>query len=241
MRRAAAPAPLSRTLVLATAAHDLRNPLSAIFGYAEALLMEPGDHSLSERQRELVNRIRGASLRGLELAKNLQSISEQKSTSKRRLGKSSLLSGIHSAIESVWFPPEKNLKFSLSSSLESTDRVGLEGYEVERLVGNLLSNAIKYSPIGASIELAVKRDGRFATISVSNTGTFIPPRERREIFKVFARGSLSRFAPGSGLGLAIVDHLARRGKGDVKVASSAAGTTFTVQLPTVSANKPGTK
>ncbi len=221
----------TKNLVLATAAHDLRNPLSAIFGYAEVLLMEPGDQSLSTRQRELVNRIRGASLRGLELSKNLQALSERRTQASRRRLLSSLMTGINCAIESVWFPPEKQLDFSLSSSLEATARVSLEQYEIERLVGNLLSNAIKFSPRGAKIILTVAREKNHAVITVSNTGSSIPLKERTEIFKMFSRGSNAHLAPGSGLGLAIVAALLKRAGGSIKVASGTTGTAFTARLP----------
>ena len=222
-----------KSVVLATAAHDLRNPLSAIFGYAEALLMEPKDHSLSIRQRELVNRIRGASLRGLELSKNLQSLSQPRSRTKRNRVLSSLIAGINSAVESVWFPPEKNLVFSQSSSIEASARVHLEQYEVERIVGNLLSNAIKYSPPNAAIDLSVLRANSKAIIVVKNSGTFIPAKERATIFKMFERGSNGRLAPGSGLGLAIVASLIKRARGEIRVSSNAAGTSFEIKLPLV--------
>lgn len=221
----------TRSLVLATAAHDLRNPLSAIFGYAEALLMEPGDHSLSGRQRELVHRIRGASLRGLELSKNLQTLSERRPKAPDRRMLSALMAGVNSAVESVWFPPEKQLEFSQSSSLEATARVSLEQYEVERLVGNLLSNAIKFSPTGAKISLSVVKENDHAIISVRNTGSSIPLKERGEIFKMFSRGSNAHIAPGSGLGLAIVAALIKRARGEIKVTSGPAGTMFTALLP----------
>jgi signal transduction histidine kinase len=222
----------SGDLVLATAAHDLRNPLSAIFGYAEALLMEPGEHSLSSRQRELVSRIRGASLRGLELSKNLQALGERHHRLGERRVLSSLVVGANCAVESVWFPSEKELAFSQSISIPGTTRVRLEQYEIERLIGNLLSNAVKFAPHGAKIELKLGIEKNSAKVSVSNTGSAIPLKERAAIFKLFARGSNAHLAPGSGLGLAIVADLVKKAGGNVRVLSSNSGVTFAVLLPT---------
>ena len=217
-------------LLISTAAHDLRNPLSAIFGYAEALLMEPGEHSMSSKQREIVLRMRGATLRGLELAKNLQALSH--APRKAGLSHSMLLGGINAAVESVWFPPEKNIAFSQHSALDALTRVSLDQYEVERIVANLLSNAIKYSPTGAGIWLEVQQSKNYANIIVRNSGSFIPANERRVIFERFARGKISNLTSGSGLGLSIVAGLVRKAHGSVTVTSTKKnGTTFLVRLP----------
>jgi len=121
----------------------------------------------------------------------------------------------------------------------------------EKLVGNLVSNAVKYTPdagrvtVNASISdeaatLPVPRFGRRAgtwksaparwvTITVANTGSYIPPREQPRIFDRFYQSSSS---DGSGVGLALVKELTEWMGGSIELTSSPiTGTVFTATLP----------
>jgi len=95
----------------------------------------------------------------------------------------------------------------------------------------LLDNAIKYSPPASAIEI---RAGGEETVdlSVTNTGSLIPPGEQLRVFERFYRGGHARQVPGTGMGLAIVREIARMHGGTLSVASSSdAGTTFTLSFP----------
>ena len=106
---------------------------------------------------------------------------------------------------------------------------------IRRLVGNLLHNAVRYAPAGSVVRaaLTIARDGY--VISVSDRGPGIPLESQPHIFERFYRGDSARRrsqADGAGLGLALARWIARVHGGDVRLAeSSAAGTTFTVELP----------
>lgn len=80
---------------------------------------------------------------------------------------------------------------------------------LSQAVSNLVENAIKYTPEGGEIILALGRNkfGR-VEISISDSGTGIPPDERQRVKERFVRLDKSRSLPGSGLGLALVDAVA---------------------------------
>jgi len=79
-------------------------------------------------------------------------------------------------------------------------------------------------------------DGVTVTISVTDHGIGIPPRDLERIFERFYRvdRARSRSTGGTGLGLAIVRHVAANHGGSVRVTSvEGEGSTFTLSLPTL--------
>lgn len=103
----------------------------------------------------------------------------------------------------------------------------------ERVVFNLLSNALKFT-LSGSINVAVRRDGDSAVVTVSDTGVGIPQAEMPRLFERFHRipTSAARSAEGSGIGLALVKELVALHGGTIAADSvEGAGTTFTIRLP----------
>jgi len=121
----------------------------------------------------------------------------------------------------------------------------------EKLIGNLVSNALKYTPDGGRVTVAasvadtsaprpVPRFGRRSletatasarqvTITVTNTGSYIPPHERPRIFDRFYQAATGG---GSGVGLALVKELTEWMGGTIDLDSSpVTGTVFTAVLP----------
>lgn len=127
---------------------------------------------------------------------------------------------------------------------------------VETVVSNLLSNALKFTPEGhaVALEMSVGEERSLApeqrrrlglerasrcrdvTISVSNTGTYVPPEQRAVIFDRFVQAASQPTDGniGTGIGLALVRELAEYMGGSVGLDSVPdAETRFTVMLPLV--------
>jgi signal transduction histidine kinase len=100
---------------------------------------------------------------------------------------------------------------------------------VLQAVSNLVENALRCTPAGGAVTLATS-DGE---LRVRDTGPGLAPDELSRAFDRFFlyRRYEGRRAVGTGLGLAIVRELALAMDGDVDVASSTAGTEFTIRLP----------
>jgi signal transduction histidine kinase len=81
---------------------------------------------------------------------------------------------------------------------------------VESLVANLVDNALRHNAAGGRIEIATTMTAGRAIISVTNTGTVIPPDEVERLFQPFQQLGSERIlhADGHGLGLAIVHAIA---------------------------------
>ena len=96
---------------------------------------------------------------------------------------------------------------------------------------NLLGNAVKFTPPGGTVRLAVQETDDRLTVSVSNTGSSIPPDKLETIFRKFYQADESHAAEGNGLGLPIVRSVVQLHGGKVWAESRDDYTTFTVRLP----------
>ncbi|MDI3317538.1 MAG: ATP-binding protein, partial [Bacillota bacterium] len=109
---------------------------------------------------------------------------------------------------------------------------------------NLVQNALDFTPRGGEVRVAVRVDraAGVAELSVTDTGTGIPPEDLPHIFERFYRGhnrraaeqarGRARGAGGAGLGLSIVQQAVEGLGGRVTVASTPGqGSRFTLHLP----------
>ncbi|MFB4320062.1 sensor histidine kinase [Actinomadura sp. 21ATH] len=103
--------------------------------------------------------------------------------------------------------------------------------QIVRLLANLLDNAERYG--GGKVEVALRRNGATAELSVTDDGPGIPEADRERVFQRFTRldTARSRGAGGTGLGLAIAREIAQAHGGTLKVDDHPAGTRFTLTLP----------
>ena len=104
---------------------------------------------------------------------------------------------------------------------------------LRRLFFNLINNAVKFTPAGGTIGLRAGLEGKYALISVSDTGVGISESNLSKIFeKFFHTEDETASVPGNGLGLSIAQAVARIHDGDIQVKSAVgAGSIFTVRLP----------
>lgn len=112
---------------------------------------------------------------------------------------------------------------------------------VERILRNLLENALRYTETGGII-LGCRRRGPLVRIDVIDTGIGIPEEHQRAIFGEYVQvGSDVRDrAKGLGLGLAIVSRLVSLMGGRIEVTSWVGrGSRFSVFLPATDAEAPG--
>ncbi|RCG29958.1 sensor histidine kinase [Sphaerisporangium album] len=122
----------------------------------------------------------------------------------------------------------------LPTRLALTDGVAVEAdlTQLTRVLSNLLDNAQRHAR--HEVEVAVRRDGDQALLTVSDDGSGIPEADRARVFERFTRldEARSRDHGGTGLGLAIVDNVVRAYGGTIRVErSEAGGARFEMRLP----------
>jgi PAS domain S-box-containing protein len=103
-----------------------------------------------------------------------------------------------------------------------------------QVVSNLVNNAVKYSPEGGTVTLTSRGEGKYALISVTDTGIGIPADEIGHVFERFrrVRSGAAQSIPGTGLGLTIVKQIVEMHGGKIWVESAVGhGSSFHFTIP----------
>lgn len=212
-----------------TVAHDLKNPVSAVIGFAEHLA--PGAEGLPEDERR-------ASVDAI-----LRSARKMKGIIDALL----LVGESRAEVTLAPVPLRTAVEESLRSLAHEVRRLGAEvrlagpwptplGYApwVEQVLVNYLGNALKYGGRPPRVEVGAEAlDGLRVRVWVRDDGRGLSPRERDRLFVPFSRLSRGE-ADGHGLGLSIVRRLVERMGGEVGVESAGRpgeGSTFHFTLP----------
>lgn len=227
-RKAAEEGSAAKTRFLATASHDLRQPIQAIHLLVHLLAQS----NLSKDTGNLVEKLRCA-VDGLgEMLDSLLDISKLDAglvtadISDFDLGV--LLHQLADEFRPLAEQRGITLKLAPTAIWVRSDRSLLM-----RVLTNLLSNAVRYTDAG-TVLVGVRRHGNSVWIQVHDTGSGIPEEELYRIFEEFHQlGNKARDRrEGLGLGLAIVERLTTLLGHDVKVDSQVGrGTVFGVNVP----------
>lgn len=225
-REAAERACRSKARVLATASHEIRQPLHALALLNGALSRIATDDTVLRVIAQQDQVISNASeLLGtlLDLCK-LESGVVQPRISEFDL--SGLLSELHAEFAVMAADKGLDLRLEACAGSVRSDRV-----LVGQILRNLLANAIRYTPAGCVV-LRCSGDDRGLRVKVLDTGIGIPAELLPRIFDEFFQAGATRERAGHGLGLSIVQRAARLLGHEVRVRSKVGrGSVFTLVLP----------
>ncbi len=220
------------------AAHELRTPLAALKGRIGVTLSQPRKlidytNTLQEMEQQVDRLVR--------LSNDLLFMA--------RLGQEHLhlhdeaieLDALLGAVVDQVRPLAESKTIAIT--LTTGEPITIHG-EIDlliRLFLNLLDNAVKYTPEGGRVIVDLHHFKTLSTveITVSDSGTGVPPEHLPHLFERFYRVEESRTRiwrengeGGAGLGLAIAHEIATVHGGTLTVQSTVGqGTTFTVRLP----------
>ena len=213
---------------LASASHDLRQPLHALNLFVAQL---PTEKKPAERKR-LVSRIDAAVASMNELFEALLDMTKLEAgilhANPVDLPVQRLLEHIETTFTALAGKKGLSLRVVPCSAWVRSDPILLE-----RILFNLVSNAVRYTARGGVV-VGCRRRATQVRIDVCDTGSGIPEDQRRSIFSEFYQ--LATPAPdrtaGLGLGLAIVDRLGRLLGHPVQLQSNPGrGSRFSVSVP----------
>ena len=224
-----------RKQMTADIAHDLRNPLSILLGYTEALsdgklsgTTEIFDtmHDSAGQLSRLVDDLRTLSLADAgELPIQPQATPPAAMLERARQSYSAKAEAQGVALQ--------------VSAAEDLPTVKVDPERMAQVLGNLVSNALRYTPPGGLIELSASQEGKQVLLRVRDNGAGIAPQDLPNVFNRFYRGDTSRQNNGdAGLGLTIAKSLVTAMGGEIGVESQLGeGATFTMRFPAVSPGK----
>lgn len=219
----------AKTRFLASASHDLRQPIHALSLFGGALAKRP----LDKQSREIADHM---DIALQSLASRLDSL----------LDISKLDAGIVQAnkapfnlrlmverLQDEFMPAARNKDLKVWLDCPSDAYVNTDEILLERIVRNLLANAIKYTETGR-IELSVVNRDDNIELKIIDSGRGIPFEEQEHVFEEFYQLNNPErdHTKGLGLGLAIVKRLADLLGVSLSMDSMiGSGTSFTLGLP----------
>jgi len=213
------------------AAHELRGPLAAILGNADALARS--ERPIPPEVHRSIADIRDGARQLSRLLDDLLLLARLDEGAEHDLHLVDVRSCIARVVASCAASArEKEIRLNVQVGNDIEPIYG-DPAHVVRILGNLVDNAVRYTPRGGTVEVEARLAGSAAVIRVTDTGIGIERTAASHVFERFWRADPARRASeGAGLGLAIARALARRHGGDITVSSSPGlGSTFRVLLP----------
>jgi signal transduction histidine kinase len=206
------------------ASHELRTPITVALGHIELMARTAQDPELRGDAEVAADEL----LRLRALAERLLMLASLDAEPLRRAPVD--VDGLVADALRRWAPaPRTWVRGDLSAGVAEVDRD-----RVALALDALVDNAVKHTNAGDRIELAASRRNGIVLLSVSDSGSGIPPQSAARIFDRFARADSSRTreAGGVGLGLAIVKAIAEAHGGAVRVRSAQGkGSIFQIVVP----------
>jgi len=223
-----------RDVFLSVASHELKTPLTSLFGNAQLLQRRMSrSGTLSERDQRTLQVLVEQAGRLNKMITALLDISRlqtgQFSIQREPLDLAQLVSRLAEELR----PALEQHTLVASLPDEPLTVVGDE-LRLEQVLHNLIQNAVKYSPYGGPIEVAVARRGSQVAVSVTDQGLGIPAEALPHLFSRFFRANnvQEQQISGIGLGLYVVNEIVSMHDGKVDVVSEEGkGSTFTIYLP----------
>ena len=212
---------------LSDASHELKTPLTVILSSAELL-----NQSALPEQAVYIDNIREESRRMKLLVEDMLTLSRaQRSAGSLPEQTADLSEAAMTAalrFEPVAFEAGKRLEYDIAPELP----VRGDGGKLGQALAALLDNAVKYSTGGTDIRLTAEKQGRFAVVTVADSGPDIPAEKLPHIFDRFYRADEARTDGDSfGLGLPIAKAIIDAHRGTLRCESGGGVTRFIITLP----------
>lgn len=222
-----------RTRLIQNASHELKNPLSVVFGYAAFLLKQPAQ-TPQDLKRSLQSIHNNAERLGLLLEELLESSRLAGHKVDLDLQPLPVEAALSESLESHRF---EAVKRELVLSMAPESAVGLcvnaDPKRVQQILANLIGNALKFTPEGGAVVLSARADGDFVEFAVKDTGVGIPAEDMLHLFERYYQAQNTRKNhSGMGLGLEITKGLVELHGGCIRAQSVPnEGTTISFTLP----------
>ncbi|BCS52082.1 GAF domain-containing sensor histidine kinase [Geobacter sp. SVR] len=208
----------------ANLAHELKNPLVTIGGFAGRLLKALPDESREHRYADTIVR---------EISRLEKMLADILAFSRKpticynycELGEilRECLENCATSLE------DNNIRLNASFGGHPWPVLG-DAYQLKQVFLNLMLNACEVMPDGGDIQVAVEKvilDKEHVMVSITDTGGGISPEMLPKIFNPF----FTTKRHGTGLGLAIVNRILLNHKGTIEAANEGKGAAFRVTLP----------
>ncbi|MEO5728532.1 MAG: ATP-binding protein [Byssovorax sp.] len=221
----------SQQQFIAHAAHELRSPLTTLYGELSHALRRSRD---AESYRQAVEEALDSTRRLKIITEDLLALARVGADTGEPDENVQALTLVGRAVEAIaWETQERQVRIDVNgpdAPLSARPR------DVERLLRNVIENAVRHSPKGSVVDVITElREGWFE-ITVRDAGPGVSDADRARVFEPFYRGARQRASDiiGAGLGLAIARAIARAHGGDLLLSDAPGtpyGACFLIRLP----------
>ena len=221
-------------------AHDFNNILTAIIGYASLIEAQMGP---DDPLRHNIVQVLRATERATGLTHSLLAFSRKQAVDLKPVKLNEIICGFQKILTRLI---GEDIEFKVNCTSEDLT-VEADRGQIEQVLMNLATNARDAMPNGGSLLITtssleldsssvpfheIKKPGKYAFISVSDSGSGMDKDIKEHIFEPFF--TTKEVGKGTGLGLAIVYGIIKKHNGSIHVYSEPGqGTTFNIYLPLV--------
>ncbi len=205
----------------ASIAHEVKNPLTSMLGYARVLHQKTEDPNLKEAAEIILKE----SERCNQILQQMLRFARNDPAEKRPYA-------IHEVLQSTLLLIKSDAKdkhIHISSKIDTDAVVMGSAQQIQQVLLNLLMNALQASPPNTQIEIrSYDKDGKLF-VDVEDHGTGIPQDLQSKVFEPFftTKGKHE----GTGLGLSVALQIMRDQGGDLHFESKPGKTIFQIELP----------
>lgn len=210
-------------------AHEIRNPMVTIGGFAARILRDSRNPEDTRIYAKII----------LEDAKRLEKL-VNKIQQYCNLPEARLAEGdpaevtTQSVFELGVLADNRKVEVRFHDLIAKPYKAKFDGGLLKLAISNLLENAIEFSPEGGTVDVLIHLEQEGLVIEVIDTGPGIPGKDLEFIFNPFFSTRIHR----SGMGLALVERIVNEHMGKMEVASIVGkGTTMRVILPRIPVSK----
>jgi len=228
----------AREDVIAVVSHDLKNPLSVIYGSVAMLDAALGEEHLEAARSPLrshVTRIRRSSIRMNRLITDLLDLAKIRDGQVEIQVNEEHTSDLLAEAIDQSTPLAEQRPIKLVNAGGPDGLVMCDRERVLQVFDNIVGNAVKFSSPGDTVHLAVESSPHECTFAVRDVGPGIPEHQLPLLFDRFWTSPRATSGSGTGLGLAIARGIVAAHGGRIWVESAPGeGTSFFFALPTPS-------
>lgn len=213
----------SKDQFIASVAHEIRTPLTAVLGYAD--ILKNGFELSPEDRDAMVSTI-------IEQATDLSNLVEDLLVAARLDTDNLTVAQVPVDLLAQAAQVVESLQSDHTQTTITGSRARANGDpgRVRQILRNFLTNALRYG--GSDIRIEIDKDQAWARIAVTDNGPGVPPEDEARIFDAYQTAHTTKARTGSiGLGLSIAVRLAQLMNGAVAYRRHQGRTIFELSLP----------
>lgn len=215
----------SQEQFLQDAAHELRNPLAALYAVAQEAKARPKNSNLTDIMDTIERQVKQV----VKLNEDLLALEKAKTAITETLPHN-ISDLTYDVIDGLTFKAN-SLRVKITTDIAPDINALIRDEDWVCICNNLIDNAIKYSKPKSIVNVQLTKNKKRAVLVVTDQGIGIPEREIKKIGNRFYRGTNSGRVTGTGLGIAIVNQTVISYKGSLSVRSEQnKGTVVTVDV-----------